>query len=108
MMKDSIFKCDGPNCSAVRGEANHWLISYKATKAFIVQPWDSADAMVEDAVHLCGDTCALKFLSEWLSARRRNEQRTMANVATEPEPRVRLGDEEGTSGMAGDADRVSG
>ena len=66
------YKCDGKGCSAERTETNHWLVvltnpELLGIKGFIAYPWADDIAESKEAVHLCGDTCALKAFSDWLS-----------------------------------------
>lgn len=66
------YKCDGRGCGAERTELNHWLLAFTnpgiiGIKGFIVYPWRDEMAESDEATHLCGDTCALKFFADWLS-----------------------------------------
>ena len=74
-MIDSILRCDGPNCTSVRGVTNHWLMAkrYKNLSekdAWVVFEWDT-DALDEPGLkHLCGVQCAHKLLDQYLDSLR--------------------------------------
>ena len=90
------YKCNGNGCNAERTETNHWLIAFTGSnivgiKGFIVYPWDDDLAESDEAIHLCGDTCALKLFSDWLSKIRKAPSAELSDTCTEPSlgrPRV--------------------
>jgi hypothetical protein len=70
-------KCD--NCGAVKGETNHWISCITIPPAEKAPGEDGIafgplEATITDPrlkiEHLCGEACATKRLSQWLTARK--------------------------------------
>lgn len=57
-------------CGIVKGQANHWYYSFDTTIAtgFMVYRWDTEaeNRNRPELVHLCGQVCVGKKLSEWM------------------------------------------
>ena len=67
-MRSEMFTCDV--CQKVRGEANHWFLARISAKwSLIVSPWAEPLMREEGAMHLCGEACVLRRVSEFLSAK---------------------------------------
>ena len=103
MQTPASYKCDGPNCTQVRGETNHWLVIFMGNQSFVSGMWDKFDAQVHDAKHACGSACALKMYSLWLSGSREATGKTVslgtsAEISgTEPQLGAHLAGRPGTS-----------
>lgn len=56
-------------CGIVKGQANHWFYADASKGEWIVWTWASeAEDRGKNYTHLCGHVCAVKKLSEWMSA----------------------------------------
>lgn len=70
MSRSEVFKCDV--CGKQKGEANHWFL---ANTPVSPQPviricgWNIDAAYMPEFVHLCGEECVQKKVSEFLSRR---------------------------------------
>jgi len=58
-------KCDGPGCTNVRKETNHWFvfIPIELHSGFVVRPFRFVD-LEPDEKFACGEACLLKIISE--------------------------------------------
>lgn len=72
-MIETSYRCDGPNCTAVRGPSNHWLLLYADSVDFSIKPWDDRSAADKDTgyKHVCGAACAHKLLDRYLESLRK-------------------------------------
>jgi len=59
-------------CKKKKGEANHWFLAQINNPMDRLQltftRWSHADARNEDTIHLCGQECAQRKLSEFLGS----------------------------------------
>jgi hypothetical protein len=62
-VRKEIFTCDV--CGAEKKEANHWWMAQISSRQFLLWPWDTG-ARDKGILHLCGEACVLKRLSEFL------------------------------------------
>jgi hypothetical protein len=63
------YTCDV--CGAERKETNHWFYAIRVGCSLVVQPMNHALSPFSptDVInHLCGETCALKKVGEFISA----------------------------------------
>lgn len=71
MIELSIIRCDGPNCTEVKRETNHWFCIAKRLdpdSAFYAVPFDKVYAeRLPLMKHFCGQICALKAFSNWMT-----------------------------------------
>ena len=71
MIESSLIRCDGPNCSQVKGETNHWWAIAKRDdpdSAFYAVPFEKVFAeRIPMMKHFCGQVCALKYFSNWMT-----------------------------------------
>lgn len=76
MSRDEAFRCDV--CKKVKGEANHWFLAvvviagdgiFGTPGMLAIGPWTKDGALYPLMTHLCGEQCAQKKLSEFLSRR---------------------------------------
>lgn len=74
-MKTEGYKCDGPNCPHVKGENNHWFLAIKVLGSLTIRPWTSAVSF-DHALHLCGESCVQKTVSEFLTSQSRRNGET--------------------------------
>ena len=73
-MIDTIFKCDGDNCTAVRGDSNHWLLVGCYQGGLLVMPWSNSEAQKHEIRHACGASCAHKILDRYLESLRKESE----------------------------------
>lgn len=66
------FSCDV--CGKQKQQANHWWVGTETDigthKSFVFYPWPTGRREAEAGKkvnHLCGQQCAIKALSEWMS-----------------------------------------
>jgi hypothetical protein len=81
------YRCDGQLCEQTKGDTNHWWKLYvyeNRTAGFLVIPWATPpfsglrqDLKAERCIelHLCGEACLQKKISEALSAPQGGERR---------------------------------
>lgn len=58
--------CAGPNCDAVRKEANHWFV-IDAGREFECWLYDPEVGLDDDVLPVCGQQCAQKLFEQWLT-----------------------------------------
>lgn len=82
-MRTESYKCDGPGCTHVKGESNHWFVAVKILGSLTIKPWAGIAAGM---LHLCGESCVQKVVSEFLSNQpRRNETGNSASLHPSPD-----------------------
>ena len=61
--------CDGPNCKAVKGAANKWLIGSRSLDVLII------GCIYADAVRLdfCSEDCLHRYVSRFVAEVRKRE-----------------------------------
>lgn len=64
MSFDGRFTCNV--CTNVKGEANHWRMAQPLENGILFMRWDDRAARLPVVIHLCGDECAHKQLSQFL------------------------------------------
>ena len=64
MITQSI-SCD--MCGAQKREANHWFIAYKQAQEIRISGWASPRRLSAGTVHLCGERCVHRFLSDFIA-----------------------------------------
>lgn len=65
-MQQVTYTCDV--CQKQKQETNHWFLLLADSKWVSFCHWDSEQANIGHIIHLCGQECATKKLSEFLSA----------------------------------------
>ena len=48
-------------------EANHWFIAYEEAQEVRITGWASPRRLSAGTVHLCGERCVHKFLSDFIA-----------------------------------------
>lgn len=59
-----VASCDV--CGTLRTNANHWWIAMPVDTGITLLPWDDTIAGVSTAIHLCGEDCLHKYLSNFI------------------------------------------
>jgi len=67
----SFFRCAGPNCGVMKGASDRWWIMWSSFGDYGVPvmhlaPWDEKLAVLEGALHVCGEGCAQKLQSQFM------------------------------------------
>ena len=70
--EDLLHRCAGPNCGRLKGNTDHWWLMWTTsssvgTTVLSFSAWDESLARSEAALHLCGEQCAAKLLSQFMS-----------------------------------------
>jgi hypothetical protein len=63
MAATHLFTC---TCGVQKKTANHWILALVEPGSVRFIPWDSALALRDDVIVLCGERCAAKLLSQSL------------------------------------------
>ena len=63
MAATHVFTC---TCGVQKKTANHWILAIAEAGSIRFLPWDSALALRDDVVVLCGERCAAALLSRSL------------------------------------------
>ncbi|HXE07055.1 MAG TPA: hypothetical protein VN612_04105 [Acidobacteriaceae bacterium] len=63
MAATHLFTC---TCGTQKKTTNHWILALVEPGSIRFIPWDSALAMRDDVIVLCGERCAAKLLSHSL------------------------------------------
>jgi hypothetical protein len=99
-VRTESYKCDGPGCTHVKGESNHWFVAVKILGSLTIKPWAGIAAGM---LHLCGESCVQKVVSEFLSNQpRRNGESVPARLSTDdlrPIPRCLVAEGSDGSGL---------
>ena len=73
------YRCAGPNCGRMKGLSDRWWLMWTSQEAGITVlslcEWDEALAQKEAALHVCGEGCAQKLQSVFLSNVRERQDR---------------------------------
>ena len=64
--------CQGPGCSAVRRDCNHWWVVFVVGDVFSTEPYHEGYELQKRDRVVCGDSCAMKLFQEFLKP---NEKR---------------------------------
>jgi len=59
-----VYVCS--RCGTQKKVTNHWILALPARTSIEFSQWDVVEARRVDAIHLCGEACAAKELSEFL------------------------------------------
>jgi len=66
-----VFRCAGPNCGQLKGEANHWWLMWSSKEGnaavLSICAWDEQLALREGALCVCGEQCAQKLQSLFMA-----------------------------------------
>jgi hypothetical protein len=64
MSQEITYRCDV--CKKPKGEANHWFLARRnASGNLTFGVWSLGDAREENTIHLCGEQCVQKKVSEF-------------------------------------------
>jgi len=63
MAATHLFTC---TCGVQKKTTNHWILALVEHGSIRFLPWDSALALRDDVIVLCGERCAAKLLSQSL------------------------------------------
>ena len=66
MANSEQFLCN--KCGAEKGASNHWLLAWRADNGLIIRDWDPELARKGSVLVLCGDRCAVRLLSNFLTS----------------------------------------
>ena len=81
MIRQSI-RCD--MCGVQKREANHWFIAYEDSGELRVGGWSAQQLFRPGRIHLCGENCLHKLLSEFLAhAEQVQTLQTAASLASQ-------------------------
>jgi hypothetical protein len=62
-----VIRCAGPNCGKVKGQVNRWWIARLLRNQFVLDAWNDEILKSHDnAIALCGESCASKLLSQFM------------------------------------------
>ncbi len=83
--------CDG--CGEVRGTTNHWWAIREGDAAsLIVEPFRPEKTQLDCSMQIfCGEVCATKRVSEWMSRKGQMIDRAVPASAASASPRMFLG-----------------
>ncbi len=66
-----VFRCAGPNCGQLKGDANHWWLMWPSKEGELavlsICAWDEELARRDAAVCVCGEQCAQKLQSMFMA-----------------------------------------
>lgn len=69
--EQSVFRCAGPNCGQLKGEAHHWWLMWPSKEGNVAVlslcAWDEEMARREAALCVCGEQCAQKLQSMFMA-----------------------------------------
>jgi hypothetical protein len=79
-LPNPFYRCAGPNCGALKGINNHWWLMWTSfgelnKPVLYLCPWDEDIAQKEGTLHVCGESCAQKLQSQFLTNIRENQVR---------------------------------
>ena len=69
---NAFYRCAGPNCGAQKGGSDRWWVMWSSLSDHEVPvmhlaPWDEKLAVQESALCVCGEGCAHKLQSQFMS-----------------------------------------
>lgn len=67
-MRENVYRCDV--CGVAKQESNHWFLASQHGAhgpTWSISTWTEVDARQDDVTHLCGQECAVKKLTEFMS-----------------------------------------
>jgi hypothetical protein len=66
-----IYRCAGPNCSVLKGSSDKWWLMWAAQvegmTVLSLCAWDDEIANREAALYVCGENCAQKLQSQFMT-----------------------------------------
>jgi hypothetical protein len=63
----TVIRCAGPNCSKVKGDTNHWFMAFVNSGSVTIYTWSYELFDDIDCRPLCGESCASKLVSKFMS-----------------------------------------
>ena len=80
---NALYRCAGPNCGLLRHPGDRWWLMWTSFGEFnrpvlYLCSWDEELAQQEGTLHVCGDLCAQKLQSQFMSNIRDNQVRKAA------------------------------
>ena len=69
----TVITCAMPNCGRTRGDVNHWLQAYIGTAHIEIHAWRDDELSTPGTLPLCGDECAHRLLSQFLTRLKNGE-----------------------------------
>lgn len=78
-----LYRCAGPNCGILKRSSDRWWLMWTSFGEFnrpvlYLCSWDEELAEQEGTLHVCGDLCAQKLQSQFMSNIRENQVRKAA------------------------------
>jgi hypothetical protein len=64
-MIQQVIRCD--ICGSQKRQSNHWFVVCELSGGLHIGPWTSPHLLSPDTKHLCGETCAHKLISHFLT-----------------------------------------
>lgn len=66
-----LYRCAGPNCGVLKGASDRWWVMWSSfgdhgVPVMHLAPWDEKTAVLEGALHICGEGCAQKLQSQFM------------------------------------------
>jgi hypothetical protein len=73
-------RCAGPNCGVLKGSSDRWWVMWSSfadyeSPVMHLAPWDDKLALLEGAMHVCGEGCAHKLQSQFMGNVMENRSR---------------------------------
>jgi hypothetical protein len=66
-----IYRCAGPNCGVLKGSSDKWWLMWAAQvegmTVLSLCAWDDEIANREAALYVCGENCAQKLQSQFMT-----------------------------------------
>lgn len=80
---NALYRCAGPNCGILKRSSDRWWLMWTSFGEFnrpvlYLCSWDEELAQQEGTLHVCGDLCAQKLQSQFMSNIRENQVRKAA------------------------------
>lgn len=69
---NQFYRCAGPNCGLVKSATDRWWLMWTSLEQFktpvlYLAPWNEDLARSEGTLHVCGELCAHKLQSQFMS-----------------------------------------
>jgi hypothetical protein len=69
--EELVFRCAGPNCGILKGHTDRWWLMWPSKEdgrtVLSLCEWDAAVARREGALSVCGEQCAQRLQSMFMS-----------------------------------------
>lgn len=67
-----LIRCSGPNCGVLKGHDDHWWLMWTTpdpagVSVLAVAPWNDELRFREGALAVCGENCAQKLQSQFMT-----------------------------------------